>query len=170
MITSFEPIIDKNCKILVLGTMLSVKSLEKQQYYGNKQNQFWKIIYSLFNKDVEENYENRKIFLLNHHIAIWDVLKSCDREGSSDSKIINPVPNDFKTFFNQYPDIKAVFFNGSKAEELFRKLVIGKMNLKEGLLFYRLPSTSPAKAIRFKDKLDQWKVILPYLGLIDDRQ
>lgn len=170
MITSFEPIIDKNCKILVLGTMPSVKSLEKQQYYGNKQNQFWKIIYSLFNKDVEENYENRKIFLLSHHIAIWDVLKSCDREGSSDSKIINPVPNDFKTFFNQYPDIKAVFFNGSKAEELFIKLVIGKMCLKEGLLFYRLPSTSPAKATRFKDKLDQWKVILPYLGLIDNSQ
>jgi len=170
MILSFEPIIDKNCRILVLGTMPSVKSLENQQYYGNKQNQFWKIIYGLFNKDVEEDYEKRKIFLLNHHIAIWDVLKSCDREGSSDSKIITPVPNDFETFFNQYPDIKAVFFNGSKAEELFRKLVIGKMNLKEGLLFYRLPSTSPAKAVRFKDKLDQWKVILPYLGLIDNSQ
>jgi len=170
MITTFEPIIDENCKILVLGTMPSVKSLENQQYYGNKQNQFWKIIYGLFNKDVAGDYENRKIFLLNHHIAIWDGLKSCDREGSSDSKIINPVPNDFKTFFNQYPDIKVVFFNGSKAEELFRKLVIGKMNLKEGLLFYRLPSTSPANAIRFKDKLDQWKVILPYLRLIDNSQ
>ena len=107
---------------------------------------------------------------MNHHIAIWDVLKSCDREGISDSKIINPVPNNFETFFNQYPDIKAVFFNGSKAEELFRKLVIGKMNLKEGLLFHRLPSTSPAKAIRFKDKLDQWKVILLYLGFIDNSQ
>ncbi|WP_138205126.1 DNA-deoxyinosine glycosylase [Haloimpatiens lingqiaonensis] len=170
MTTSFEPIIDKNCKILILGTMPSVRSLEKQQYYGNKRNQFWKIIYGLSNKEVEEDYENRKTFLLNQHIAIWDVLKSCDREGSSDSKIINPVSNDFETFFNQYPGIKTVFFNGSKAEELFIKLVIGKMCFKEGLLFYRLPSTSPANAIRFKDKLERWKVILSYLGFIDNRQ
>ena len=170
MITSFEPIVDKNCKILILGTMPSVKSIEKQQYYGNKQNHFWKIIYSLFDESVEEDYEKRKIFLLNRHIAVWDVLKSCDREGSSDSKIINPVPNDFETFFNQYPDIKAVFFNGSKAEELFRKLVIGKANLKEGLLFHRLPSTSPASAIPFKDKLNRWRVILSHLGFIDDSQ
>jgi len=144
--------------------MPSVQSLEKQQYYGNKRNQFWEIIYSLFNKDVEEDYDNRKIFLLSHHIAIWDVLKSCDRVGSSDSKIINPVSNYFENFFNQYLDIKAVFFNGSKAEKLFRKLVMGKMNLKEGLLFCRLPSTSTANAIQFKDKLDQWKVILLYLA------
>ncbi len=163
MITSFKPIVDKNCRILILGTMPSVKSLEKQQYYGNKQNHFWKIIYRLFNKDVEEDYERRKLFLLNHYIAVWDVLKSCDREGSSDSKITNPAANDFETFFNQYPEIKAVFFNGSKAEELFRKTVIGKMCLKEDLLFYRLPSTSPANAVPLKYKLDRWKVILAYL-------
>ena len=163
MITSFEPIVNKNCKVLILGTMPSVTSLKKQQYYGNKQSHFWRIIYNLFNKDVEEDYENKKIFLLNHHIAVWDVLKSCDREGSSDSKIINPVPNDFETFFKNYPNIKAVFFNGSKAEELLKRLVIGKMNLKEGLLFYRLPSTSPARIMRFEDKLEQWKAILSYL-------
>jgi len=163
MITSFEPIVDKNCRILILGTMPSVTSLKKQQYYGNKQNHFWRIIYNLFNKDVEEDYESRKIFLLNHHIAVWDVLKCCDREGSSDSKIINPVPNNFETFFKNYPNIKAVFFNGRKAEELFKKLVIGKMNLKDDLLFYRLPSTSPARIMRFEDKLEQWKAILSYL-------
>ncbi len=165
MITSFEPIVDKNCKILILGTMPGVMSLKKQQYYANKQNQFWSIIYNLFNKEVEEDYENRKIFLLNHHIALWDVLKSCDREGSSDSKIINPVSNDFEAFLNNYPNIKAVFFNGSKAEKLFIKLVMGKMNLKEDLSFCRLPSTSSANRMPFKDKLDQWKVILPHLEL-----
>lgn len=164
MIASFKPIVDKNCKILVLGTMPSVKSLEKQQYYGYKQNHFWKIIYSLFNKDIEDDYEDRKIFLLDHYIAVWDVLRSCDREGSSDSKIINSVPNDFETFFNRYSDIKAVFFNGSKSEELFKKLVIGETRLKEGLLFFRLPSTSPANTMRFYDKLGQWKVILSHLG------
>ncbi len=144
MITSFEPIVDENCKILILGTIPSVMSLKKQQYYASKQNQFWRIMYNLFNKDVEEDYENRKIFLLNHYIAIWDVLKSCDREGSSDSRIIYPVPNDFGTFLNNYINIKTVFFNGSKAEKLFKKLVIRKMDVKEDLLFYRLPSTSKA--------------------------
>nr|MBO2494162.1 DNA-deoxyinosine glycosylase [Clostridia bacterium] len=159
MVTSFEPIVDKNCKVLILGTMPGEISLQKQQYYANKQNQFWKIIYSLFNKDVEDDYEKRKIFLLDHHIAIWDVLKSCDREGSSDSKIANPVSNDFETFFNNYPNIKAVFFNGSEAEKLFMKLVMGKMNLREDLSFHRLPSTSSANRMPFKDKLDRWKVI-----------
>jgi len=124
MIKSFEPIVDKNCKILILGTMPGVMSLKKQQYYGNKENQFWKIIYKLFDQDVE---------------------------------------NDFETLFKNYPNIKAVFFNGSKAEGLFRKLVAGKTDLKEDLLFYRLPSTSPANAIQFKDKLRQWEVILSYL-------
>jgi len=157
MITSFEPIIDENCKILILGTMPSVKSLEKRQYYGSKQNHFWKIIYGLFGKEVEEDYEKRKNFLLDHHIALWDVLKSCDRQGSSDSKITNPAPNDFETLFNRYPGIKAVYFNGSKAEELFYKMVLGKIAQKEGLLFKRLPSTSPANMMPFKDKFEQWK-------------
>lgn len=121
MITSFEPVVDEKCKILILGSMPSVKSLEKQQYYGNKRNHFWQIIYRLFGREMEEDYDKRKAFLLEHNIAVWDVLKSCDREGSSDSKIINPVPNDFVVFFNQYTNIKAVFFNGSKAEQLFNK-------------------------------------------------
>jgi len=169
MVKSFDPIVDKNCKILILGTMPSVMSLKKQQYYGSKQNHFWKIIYSLFNQDVEEDYEKRKLFLLNHHIALWDVLEICEREGSSDSKIVNPVPNNFEAFFNKYPNIKTVFFNGSKAEELFRKLVIGKMNLNEGMTFHRLPSTSPANIMPFKDKLDQWRAILSSPAFDDEK-
>ncbi|MCK9217634.1 MAG: DNA-deoxyinosine glycosylase [Firmicutes bacterium] len=160
MITSFEPIVNKDCKVLILGTMPGAMSLEKKQYYGNKRNQFWKIIYGLFNKEVEEDYEDRKRFLLNQQIAIWDVLKSCYREGSSDSKIINPIPNDFEAFFIEYPNIKKVYFNGKKAEEFFIKMAKGEKYLKEGLMFYRLPSTSPANAIRFKDKLEQWKAII----------
>lgn len=164
MITSFKPIINKNCKILILGTMPSVKSLEKQQYYGNKQNHFWKVIYGLFNEDVETDYEKRKTFLLNHYIAVWDVLMGCDRDGSSDSKIINPIPNDFENFFIQYPNIKSIYFNGSKSEELFKKLIKEKTNIKEELSFFRLPSTSPANAINFTDKFEQWKAILTNSG------
>ena len=160
MIASFKPIIDRNCKILILGSMPSVMSLEKQQYYGNKQNQFWNILYGIFNSDIETDYEKRKTFLLNHSIALWDVLESCDREGSSDSKIINPVPNDLANFLNEYSNIEAIYFNGGKAEELFRKLVIEKINQKECIAFYRLPSTSPANAIKFSEKFQQWKIIL----------
>lgn len=160
MIKSFEPIVDKDCRILILGSMPSVKSLEKHQYYGNKQNHFWKIIYELFNEEFDDDYERRKTFLLKHHVAVWDVLKSCDRKGSSDSKIVNPVPNDFDAFFRQYPNIKSVFFNGSKAEELFKKMVEAELNIRKDILFHRLPSTSPANAVKYKDKLEQWKIIL----------
>jgi len=163
MITSFEPVVDEKCKILILGSMPSVKSLEKQQYYGNKRNHFWQIIYRLFGREMEEDYDKRKAFLLEHNIAVWDVLKSCDREGSSDSKIINPVPNDFVVFFNQYTNIKAVFFNGSKAEQLFNKLVLAKYSVREGLIFYRLPSTSPANMMLLSDKLRHWQIILNYI-------
>ena len=130
-IASFEPISGENPKVLILGTMPGKKSLEVKKYYANKQNQFWRIIYGLFNDVVEEDYEKRKAFLKIHHIAVWDVLKSCDREGSSDSKIIRPVPNDFETFFMNYPGIKAVFFNGKKAGELFNKLVKKEMKHKK---------------------------------------
>jgi len=162
MISSFRPIVDKECKILILGTMPGVKSLEKQEYYGHERNAFWKIIYSLFKQELTSDYSHKKTFLLHHNIALWDVLKACYREGSSDSNIKDPIPNDFKIFFNQYPNIKAIYFNGEPAEKLFKRFVsktLGDINIP----FYRLPSTSPANAIKFEQKLDQWQLIL--LGL-----
>lgn len=172
IIKSFEPISDINCKILILGTILGVKSLEKQQYYGHKQNHFWKIVYALFDKTVEEDYDKKKAFLLSHNIAVWDVLKSCRRQGSSDSKIINPVVNDFEAFFQKHTEIKAVYFNGSYAEQYFKKLVLRKAQISNNsyntkitqtLHFYRLPSTSPANVMPFDEKLKQWKKILDHV-------
>ncbi|MBU3206980.1 DNA-deoxyinosine glycosylase [Clostridium algidicarnis] len=97
MIEGFDPIIDKNCEILILGTMPGKVSFKKQEYYALKRNQFWKVIFSIFGEDMDDdNYESKKALLLNNKIAIWDVLKSCDRENSSDSNIKNPVVNDFK--------------------------------------------------------------------------
>ena len=77
-IYSFEPIADENCKVLILGTMPSVVSLERQQYYGFGRNDFWKIIYAVFGRKPDEDYELRKAFLLEQHIALWDVLESCE--------------------------------------------------------------------------------------------
>ena len=95
MIASFEPIVNDESKILILGSMPSIESLKKRLYYGNIKNHFWKIVYALFDNDLDEYYEDRKKFLLLHKIAVWDVVKYCDREGSSDSNIVNPIANDF---------------------------------------------------------------------------
>lgn len=159
MLNSFGPIIDTNCTILILGTMPGIQSLVKQEYYGNERNAFWKIIYFLFEQPICRDYEKKKEFLLQHNIALWDVLKACNREGSSDADIKNPIPNDFASLFEEYPHIKAVYFNGGPAEKLFKKYV-EKNHVHFGKAFYRLPSTSPAYVAKLEEKLNQWKLIL----------
>lgn len=166
MIHSFEPVIDNDCEILILGTMPGVQSLKKQQYYGNKQNVFWKIIYSLFDEDMSDDYEERKEFLLRNHIALWDVLKACDREGSLDSDIKNPIPNDFENLFKCHTRIKHVYFNGTPAQILFKRYVMKKIDVN-GLEFFILPSTSPANTMKYEKKLEKWREIM---GTIISRQ
>ena len=131
MVEGFEPIIDENCEILILGTMPGAESLIKQEYYAFERNQFWRIIFSIFGKEIADNYESKKVVLLNNNIAIWDVLASCDRENSSDSNIRNAVVNDFRGLFSKYSNLKNIYFNGKKAESLYRKLVGNKDNLKD---------------------------------------
>lgn len=160
MITCFAPLIDDECQILILGSMPGVKSLEMQQYYAHPRNYFWKILYKLFDAAYEEDYKKRTVFLKTHHIALWDVLKSCEREGSLDTDIKNEEINDFDWFFECYPNIKGVFFNGTKAYETFRKKVGFKY---EGVTFKKLPSTSPAHALKFDDKLKSWQIICKML-------
>ncbi|MDP4181400.1 MAG: DNA-deoxyinosine glycosylase [Bacillota bacterium] len=162
MIHSFKPIVDEDCKILILGTMPGVQSLKKQEYYGNKQNAFWRIIFSLFNEEMTENYDEKISFILEHNIALWDVLKACEREGSLDSDIKNPEPNDFHELFSNYKRIKDVFFNGGPAEKLFKKYVSKSLDA-QGLIFHKLPSTSPAYTVGFDKKFDEWKSILNIL-------
>jgi len=160
MVEGFEAVIDKNCKVLILGTMPGAESLTKEEYYANARNQFWKIVFSLLEKDLDDNYENKKAVLLNNKIAIWDVLKSCDRENSSDSNIKNPVSNDFIWLYSKYPNLKSVYFNGKKAEALYKKLVINKVNREDDIRLYTLPSSSPANAVKFEAKVNEWKQII----------
>jgi TDG/mug DNA glycosylase family protein len=159
-VKSFEPIVDDRTKVLILGTMPSQISLAQGQYYANPRNAFWRIIHGLFGSHPEAGYAERTAFLLDRRIGLWDVLASCRREGSSDASIRDPVPNDFPRLFARYPAIEAVFFNGGTAEALFRRFVLDKVPLKDGLVFQRLPSTSPAHAIPFEKKLEAWKVIV----------
>ncbi|AYD39968.1 DNA-deoxyinosine glycosylase [Clostridium fermenticellae] len=157
-IQSFKPIIDRNSRILILGSVPSVESLNKKQYYANKRNQFWKIIFSLYNLTPLKSYDKRIEFLMEKNIALWDVIGVCSREGSLDSNIKNEIPNDFKTLFKKYPNIKYVFFNGNKSYETFKRKVGFKQYIY--ITFCKLPSTSPAHTVPFESKLSRWKNIL----------
>ena len=156
---AFPPIVNKNSRILILGTMPGEKSLKLQQYYGHAGNHFWKIIFTLFDQPFSKDYEIRKQLLLDNGIALWDVLKTCECKGSSDSNILNEEANDFQSFYNLYPEIKAVFFGSQKAEAFYNRYVLKSPNK----LYYTLPSPSSANTWKtFEQKLDDWKLIKHY--------
>lgn len=90
----FPPVYDENSEILILGSFPSVKSREMQFFYGHPQNRFWKVLAQVLNETVPQTIPEKKEMLLRHHIALWDVIASCDIAGSSDSSIRNVVPND----------------------------------------------------------------------------
>ena len=138
---TFAPVYDKNAKVLVLGSFPSVKSRENNFYYGHPKNRFWKMAAGVCKTKVPETIEEKRTFLLEHHIALWDVIASCDIIGSSDSSIKNVVPNDIGSIL-EVADIQAIFCNGDKAYQLFLKYC-----KREGMPeVKKLPSTSPANA------------------------
>ncbi len=158
-IFSFPPIIDDHSKILILGSIPGVKSLEKQQYYGHPQNKFWKIIFELFSEEFTEDYTERINILKRHHIALWDVIDSCERNGSLDSEIRNEEANQIAELLEKHPNIRAIFCNGGKSYKNLQK-ILGK-DFK--IPVFLMPSTSPLHTISFERKLDGWKTILNFL-------
>ena len=110
---SFPPIVDRYCKVIILGSMPGEVSLQTNEYYNNPKNQFWKIIAYVINENFNLSYEEKKELLLKHHLAIWDVLMHCERGGSLDANISEEAPM-ISTLFSQHPNINAVFFNGGK--------------------------------------------------------
>lgn len=157
-ISSFSPIIDVNSEILILGSIPGVKSLEKQQYYGHPQNKFWKIIFELFNEELTGDYAKRIQVLKKYHIALWDVIDSCERKGSLDSEIKNEEANQIPELLEEYPNIKAIFCNGGKSYKNLQK-ILGK-NVRIPIVL--LPSTSPLHTISFERKLEDWKKIVEF--------
>ena len=109
-IHSFEPIINEKSSILILGSMPGLESLRKGEYYGYPRNAFWRIMFSLLGEMPTEDYSAKKRMLLARGIALWDVIGSCEREGSLDSAIKNIRPNYFAGLYKKYPNIKHVFF------------------------------------------------------------
>ena len=145
----FEPIFDKDSKILILGTLPSVASRKQNFYYGHPRNRFWKLMARLCEyKDTPDTIEEKKEFLLKNHIALWDVISECDIIGSSDSSIKNVKPADLSVILNVAP-IEKIFANGNKAYELYLKY-----SFKDtGRDIIKLPSTSPANAAFDLEKL-----------------
>ena len=156
-----QPVFDSRSRVLLLGTMPSPASREQGFYYGHPQNRFWRMLAAIFDEPAPRTIEEKRDMLLRHHIALWDVLASCEIEGASDASIRDAQPNDLARIFDA-ADIRAVFATGTKAGELYRKLIEPTL----GVPCTTLPSTSPANAImKLADLVDAYgKALLPLLG------
>jgi hypoxanthine-DNA glycosylase len=162
---ALHPLVDNSSRILILGTMPGDQSIAKQQYYGNKGNHFWKIIFTIFEETYNVSYEDRKNLLKKHKIALWNVLASCIREGSSDSKITSEVVNDFVDFHKQYPNIRHVFFESKSAAKFYTKYSTSQ----KGISYHILPSTSGLNAgTSFIQKVEMWKILAETAKIYDE--
>lgn len=153
---TFEPVFDRYSEILILGTFPSVKSRENMFYYGHPQNRFWKVIANIKGVTVPESIEEKRRLLLESHIAVWDVIKSCSISGSSDSSIRDVTANDISRLLTN-TNIQTIYGNGAKACELYNRYV----KAETGREIVKLPSTSPANAAYSLERLCQlWSTAL----------
>ena len=157
----FAPSIDAGCTILILGSMPSAASLAAGQYYAHPQNRFWPLMAKLLERrdTPPKNYEERLEMLLRHHVALWDAIDVCEREGSLDSAIKNETANDFSVFLEKWPAIHTIGLNGGKAYSSFAKANRPLLSHPD-LRIVKLPSTSPANARwRMDDLIASWKTL-----------
>lgn len=155
----FPPLYDEKSKVLILGSFPSVKSREQMFFYGHPQNRFWKVISAVVGAQTPVTIEEKSSLLHANHIALWDVIASCDISGSSDSSIRNVVVNDFSEIFHN-AQIEQIFVNGKTAEKYYNRFVRDTIG-REAVC---LPSTSPANAGWSTQRLvEVWGVIKDYL-------
>lgn len=151
----FPAIYAPDSRILILGSFPSVKSREQRFFYGHPQNRFWRVMAALLGADVPQTVEEKRAFLLANHIALWDVIASCDIVGSSDASIRNAVPNDLTPIL-ETACIRQIFTNGGTAHRLYRKYIYPLTGREDTVL----SSTSPANAARSLDALiDAWQPV-----------
>lgn len=157
---SFDYVADAEAKVIILGSMPGKESLKQHQYYAHPRNQFWNFMHEIFGIERTHPYPERLLKLKQNHIALWDVAHQCVRPGSLDSSIKpeTVIANDFGSFFASHHGIQAVFFNGQKAAQIYRKLVLPNLPTElKSLPLYTLPSTSPAHAaMKHDEKLNDW--------------
>ncbi|MBO4928397.1 MAG: DNA-deoxyinosine glycosylase [Clostridiales bacterium] len=155
IIHPIPPVFDESSRVLVLGSFPSVKSREAQFFYGHPQNRFWKVLAGVFGEEVPNTIPEKRAFLLRNHVAVWDVIHSCDITGSSDSSIRNVTPNDIGKILSRAP-IEAIYINGKTAGNYYDKYV--KKTVGRDAVV--LPSTSPANAAWNLDRLlEAWKIL-----------
>ena len=162
-IYSFPPVSNENSRILILGTMPGPISIQTGEYYANPGNCFWEFISKLRSPYVTNDYASKIKMLKDNQIAIWDVLKHCERKSGLDSDIKAEYPNDFVKFFVEHKNLRAIFFNGTKAKGFYKRY-IGFDNKYE---YAVLPSTSPTpgKNVKSKEaKYVEWKKILNHIA------
>lgn len=153
------PLYDENAKVLILGSFPSVKSREQMFFYGHPQNRFWKVISAVMDVHTPVSIEEKRNFLYTKHIALWDVIASCDITGSSDSSIKNVVANDLSEILKK-ANIKQIFVNGKTAEKYYNQYIRDTI----GRNAVCLPSTSPANAGWNLDRLiEAWKTVKTYM-------
>lgn len=146
-----EPLYNENSRVLILGSFPSVKSRESGFFYGHPQNRFWRVMARICGTDTPESIDEKKRLILDNGFALWDVIHSCEIEGSADSTIKNVVPNNLGIILEN-ADIKAIFVNGKKAEALYKKYIEKDIGIKATVL----PSTSPANAAWSEDRLFEY--------------
>lgn len=155
-LTCLPPVTDRHTQILILGSFPGEASLAAQQYYGHPRNQFWPLLSAVLDDNlVELDYPQRLRRLLAHRIGLWDVIASCERSGSLDSAIRNPLHNDFSALKRRCPQLARVCFNGKTSGKFEARF------MQAGFQTLVLPSSSPANAqLNFAQKLQVWRGII----------
>lgn len=156
-IIAFEPVAPPNARILILGSMPSVESLNQGFYYAHPRNAFWRILAQVYGEAVPQAVPEKIALLQRQGLALWDALQSCEREGSLDSAIRDPRANDFAALFDRCAGIRRILFNGGTAQRLFMK---AGGAYAQGRDCRRLPSTSPAYTLSYERKLALWREAL----------
>jgi len=151
-----EPIIDDQSRILILGTLPGEKSLSKREYYADNCNKFWKILSCIFEEQIKQVYESKLEFLYRKGIALWDVLKAAEREGSSDSSIDKPDLNDLEGLIKKHPSIKIIGFNGKCAKKFFMHEYEDNP-VFSALKLIQLMSTSARLEVSLEVKVKNWQ-------------
>lgn len=167
IVSSFPPQIGAGCRVLVLGTVPSLRSLELRQSYGHRQNLFWTFMGEMFDAGPQFAYAERIARLHARGIGIWDVFSQVERPGSLDSAIVrgSEVPNAIPQLLAEMPGIRAVALNGAKAAEGFRRHIQPQLDAQRlaRLVCLELPSTSPANAAMSRaEKLRRWQALTRY--------
>lgn len=168
MLEGLAPIESHDARALVLGSMPGAMSLRTGRYYAHPQNLFWTFMGELVGARPELAYEARVERLRAAGVALWDVIASCQREGSLDSAIRGEIANDFSGFFARHRRLRAVLFNGAKAEATFLRQVPADI-VPAGVALRRLPSTSPAhRSVTTAEKLAAWREALAAAGVVPE--